>query len=185
MFDLINPVELVKQAIKWCKRPKLCIKFEYLLATGSGENKYCHLRHNTTYSKESWFFRIGINNTGKERIEECDVRVEKILSLQNNESNIITGSPFFLHWSSENTNNSRSIYTDSEVFCDVVLTIKDSDRLYIHHKQKHSGAGIPSWLMPGRYIFKIKVLGANIQPVEKDIQIEFDGNWDNLRMKLN
>jgi len=180
--DFINPIE---KAIGWFKRPRPEIKFEYLLSV-DGKNNYCHLRRNVSFNgKLSWWFRIGIDNRGKERIEECDVRVERIEQVVSGEPNkTITKSPFFLHWANENTDNSRSIYHDSEVFCDVVFTVEGYDKLFIHHKSKHNIAGIESLLSPGKYIFSIKVLGANITPVEKQILLNFTGQWNNLKMTL-
>jgi len=184
-LNFINPTYLLEKVIYWFKKPKLEIKFEYLLSVDN-ENNYCHLRRNTSFDgKLSWWFRIGIDNGGKQRIEECDVRVEKIEQIRDDGSNkTITTSPFFLHWANENTDNSRDIYPDSEVFCDVVFTVEGYDKLFIHHKSKHAGAGIPSVLDTGKYIFSIKLLGSNISPVKKQIQIEFDGHWDNLKMML-
>lgn len=183
VLDFINPAELLKHVIRWFSRPRPEVCFEYSLSVDP-ENNYCHLRYNNSAGKDSWFFRIGVNNRGRERIEECDVRVEKIQRVENGTSINIVSSPFFLHWSNENTDNSRSVYPNSEVFCDVVFTVKESNKLFIHHKRKHSGAGVPSWLKSGRYIFFIKVLGANISSVEKQIRIDFDGQWDNLMMEL-
>jgi hypothetical protein len=186
-MDLLSFFTPIEKVISWLKRPKPEIKFEYLLSTDN-ENNYCHLRRNTSFGgKLSWWFRIGINNNGKHkhRIEECDVRVEKIEQVMEDGSiKVILTSPFFLHWANENTDNSRSVYPDSEVFCDVVFTVDGYNKVFIHHKGKHSGAGIPSMLDPGKYIFSIKLLGANISPVKKQIRIDFDDRWDNLMMKL-
>ena len=183
-FTFINPAYWIEKSFDWFKRPKPEIKFEYLLAVDN-RNNYCHLLRNTSFGgKLSWWFRIGINNKGKEVIKDCDVRVEKIEQIKNYGSKSIITSPFFLHWANENTDNSRSIYPDSEVFCDVVFTVEGYNKIFIYHKSKHTGAGIPSILNTGKYVFSIKLLGANISPVKKQIQIDFNGSWNNLKMVL-
>src|SRR3989338_5203202 len=155
LIDLI-PIERV---LDWFGRPRPEIKFKYLLSTDK-ENGYCHLRRNTSFdSKLSWWFRIVINNVGKRRIEECDVRVEKIEQLINETQKTVSTTPFFLHWGNENTDDSRSIYPNTEVFCDVVFTVNGYSKVFIHHKMKHSGAGIPSALDPGKYIFRTYAFG--------------------------
>ncbi len=185
LLNLINPIYWIEKIYNWFERPKPEIRFEYSLST-ENENNCCHLRINTSFeNKPSWFFRIGVNNKGSQRIDECDVRVEKIEREQNNNSwKGVVNAPFFLHWANENTDNSRSVYSNSEVFCDVVFTVSGLDKLFIFHKAKHSGAGIPSYLGPGKYLFYIKLFGTNISPVERKIEIDFDGSWDKLKMKL-
>lgn len=184
LLNFINPMHWIEKIFHWLGRPKPEVKFEYLLSS-SNENNYCHLRRNTTFNgKLSWFFRIGVDNKGLRRIEECDVRVEKIEKFENGNNKNIPISPFFLHWANENTDNSRSIYKNSEVFCDVVFTAEDVNKIFIFHKAKHSGAGVPSYLDPGKYIFHIKLLGANISPLEKSLKIDFSDKWDNLKMEL-
>jgi len=184
-FSFVNPTHWIEKAIYWLKRPKPEVKFEYLLSVDN-ENNYCHLRRNPSFNgKFCWFFRVGIDNKGKQRIEECDVEVEKIERVIDSGPNkTIISSPFSLHWANENTDNSRSIYPDSEVFCDVVFTVEGYDKVFIYHKSKHAGAGVPSMLDAGKYVFSIKLLGANIPPVKKQIQVGFDGHWDNLKMVL-
>lgn len=184
-MDLLSWLNPIEKIIDWLKRPRPKIKFEYLLSVDN-ENNYCHLRRNTSFeNKPSWWFRIGINNNGKKRIEECDIRVEKIEQINQSRSRkIISTSPFFLHWANENTDNSRSIYPDTEVFCDVVFTVEGYSKMFIHHKGKHSGAGIPSVLNPGKYIFSVKLLGANISPIKKELWMDFDGKWNNLKMGM-
>lgn len=185
LLNFINPIYWIEKLGNWLKRPKPEIKFEYLLSADN-ENNYCHLRRNISFAgKLSWWFRIGVNNKGKQRIEECDVRVEKIERvIAGGLNKTITTSPFFLHWANENTDNSRSIYPDSEVFCDIVFTVEGYDKVFIHHKSKHTGAGVPSILDTGEYMFSIKLFGSNISPVQKQIQVNFDGHWDNLKMAL-
>lgn len=149
IINLINPIQWIEKIMQWHGRPKPEIKFEYLLSANN-KNDYCHLIPNISFSRNlSWWFRIGINNRGKRRIEECDVRVEKIEQINEDGSRkTVSTSPFFLHWANENTDNSRSIYFDTEVFCDVAFTVDGYDKIFIFHKEKHSGAGIQNTLDP-------------------------------------
>jgi hypothetical protein len=185
-FNLLNPVELIKFILNWIGRPKPEIKFEYLLLIGEKENAYCHIRINNSFNnKESWFFRIGIkNNSGKQLIENADVRMEKIERINNGIKTIVFNTPFFLHWANDNTDGSRNIYPGTEEFLDVVFTVKDFNKFFIFYKSKHNISGIINNLPAGKYIFTVKLLGKNINPVEKRILINFNNDWRNLKMSI-
>lgn len=185
LINLLNPIEWLKLLISWLNKPKPEITFEYFLST-ENENEYCHLRRNTSFdNKLSWFFRIGVHNRGREKIEDADVRVERIEKFKDNTSKIISSSPFFLHWANDTTDNPRIIYPhNTPEFLDVVFTVQDYNILFIYHKSKHSVAGIPSYLSPGKYKFIIKLLGKNINPLQRTILLEFNGSWENLKMEL-
>ncbi|MEK7117429.1 MAG: hypothetical protein AAB861_01505 [Patescibacteria group bacterium] len=183
LLDLINPLHWVEEIVKWFKRPQPEIKFEYLLQTES-ENNYCHYRYNNDTGKCGWFFRLGINNTGKTLIRNADVRVERIERVFQNEKVSISGSPFFLHWANENNDNSRSIYPNTPVYIDIVHTAQGVSQVFLFSKQKHIGAGIKNILAPGDYLITVKLLGENIYPIERTIQIESNGDWERLKIKL-
>lgn len=182
-LNLINPIYWLQLFSEWIKRPRPIIKFESKMLN-EVENDYCHYRHDLGTGKPSWFFRLGIDNLGKIPIRNADVRVEKILSVFPNEKVAISGTPFFLHWANENTDDSRMIYPNTPVFVDVVYTIQGNSQIFLFNKQKHAQAGIRNNLAPGRYLIAIKLLGENISPVERVIQIESHGNWDALEMAL-
>ena len=150
------------------------------------ENEYCHLRANPNYDgKPSWFFRLGIINKGRKAVRAADVLVEKIATLEKNGGfKELHFSPFFLHWSNEHTDDSRSLHPETPVFVDVVCSVQGENTVFILHKRKHAGAGIPSTLPPGQYRFKIKVVDAEITPVQREVYVDFDGQWDNVKVNL-
>lgn len=183
-LNFLNPIEWLKLFRNWLNRPKPEITFEYLLSQDN-ENEYCHLRRNVSFNnKMSWFFRVGVHNRGKQKIEEADVRVEKIEKEKNGTYKIICSSPFFLHWANDTTDSSRIIYPHTPEFLDVVFTVQDYNNFFVYHKSKHSVAGIPSLLPSGKYKFTIKLLGKNINPFQKVFLVNFNGNWEELRIKL-
>ena len=161
LINLINPIYWIQKILNWRKRPKPEIRFEYLLST-EPENNYCHYRYNATTGGHSWFFRIGICNTGKTPIQNADVRVEKIERVFPNERVFISGTPFFLHWANENTDNSRNIYPDTPVYVDLIYTAQGKPQIFLFSKHKHAGAGVRTILAPGNYLITIKLLAENI-----------------------
>lgn len=179
-----NPYKWLELIKIFLDRPRPIIIFRHLYSNES-ENNYCHPRINSTFgSRKSWFFRIGIDNIGRQRIEEADVRMEKIERLQQDDYQVLSSCPFFFHWANENSDNSRSIYTNTPCFLDVVFTVDGENNFFIFHKGKHSGTGIVNTLPAGKYKFTIKLLGANIKPLEKKIIIDFNGQWDSLTMTV-
>jgi len=185
ILSLLNPIELIKNFTEWFCRPKPSITFEYKLSRLS-ENDYCQFRFNTTFNSESLFFRLGVNNFGKKRIEEADVRVEKIEIIDKDGCRQkVRSSPFFLHWANENTDNSRSIYPNTPVFIDFIFTTQNKVGVaFLFSKQKHRGSGIKEFITPGKWIVTIKLLGTDIQPILKEILIDFNGVWDKIIIKL-
>jgi len=182
-------IGIITYPIKWIwngwTAPRPEITFEYSLSKLK-ENDYCHFRFNTTYNAESLFLRLGINNLGKKRIEDADVRIEKI-EIVDSEGNRqkVNSSPFFLHWANENTDNSKSIYPKTPVFIDFLFTVNGRPGMaFIYYKVKHAGAGIKEFLTPGKWIVTVKLLGANISPHERQIAVDFNGVWDQLKMSL-
>lgn len=180
-LNLINPIYWFQLFSGWIKRPRPIIKFEFK-AQNEVENDYCHCRYNIDTGGLSWFFRLSINNLGKTPIRNADVRVEKILRVFPDEKIAITGTPFFLHWANENTNDSRIIYPETPVFVDMVYTNQGNSQIFIFNKQKHAQAGIKNNLAPGKYLITIKLLGENISPIERVVEVESYGSWDTLRM---
>jgi len=180
-LSILSPLELLKAIISWFKRPKIEVTFRHALE--GQENDFCHLLPNQ-FSSKSWFFRLKINNTGRILAEMADVRVEKIEEEVSGEFEELSISPFFLHWANEQGDNSRSLHQDTPVFVDVVYTVEDVHEFFVFHKPKHVGAGIPSRLSPGKYKFTVKILSPDIQPVQKTLLIEFEGNWEALSLEL-
>jgi len=156
------------------------------LARDETENDYCHLRTNPSFNRRpSWFFRLGIINKGRKAVRAADVLVEEIATLEKNgEFKELHFSPFFLHWSNEHTDDSSSLHPETPVFVDVVCSVQGENTVFILHKRKHAGAGIPSTLPPGQYRFKIKVVDPEITPVPREVCVDFDGQWDNVKVNL-
>ena len=184
-LNLINSVDLIKAILNWLQKPLPEICFEYKLSRGNEENDYCQFRINRLSQKESLFFRLGVNNNGKTRIEDADMRIEKIekVDARGNKQKI-SSSPFFLHWANETTDNSRSIYFKTPVFIDILYTVKGESVAYFYPKEKHFGAGIKTCITPGSWILTIKLLGANITPIEKKVKVDFNGKWDQLKISF-
>lgn len=182
-LSLINPIFWLEKLIGWHKRPLPVIKFEHKKEKVS-ENNYCHFRFNITTRRYSWFFRLGIDNLGKTPIRNADVRVEKIEKVFPKENVPISGTPFFLHWANENTDNSRMIYPNTPVYIDMVFTNEGWNQIFLFHKQKHTEAGIKNTLAPGKYLITVKLLGENISPLERKLIIESNGNWEKFNMYL-
>ncbi|MDO8522314.1 MAG: hypothetical protein Q7S08_03440 [bacterium] len=182
-LSLLNPVSWVEKFLEWKKRPRPVIKFECQTEKVS-ENNYCHLRFNSSAQRNAWFFRLGIDNLGKIPIQNADVRVEKVERVIPQENVPISGTPFFLHWANENTDNSRMIYPNTPVYIDVVFMNEGQKQIFLFSKHKHEEAGIKNNLAPGKYLVTIKLLGENISPLEQKLSIESDGNWEKLSMYL-
>ena len=104
---------------------------------------------------------------------------------KNGEFKELHFSPFFLHWSNELPDDSRSLHPDTPVFVEVVCSVQGENTVFILHKRKHAGAGIPGVLPPGQYRFTIKVMDPEITPVQREVYVDFDGQWDNLKMSLD
>jgi len=166
--------------------PEVEVEFRQL-ESDEKENAYCHLRTNPSFKgRPSWFFRLGIINKGGRAIREADVRVERIEILEeNSEFKDLNVSPFFLHWSNEHTDDSRSLHPGTPVFVDVVCSVQGENTVFILYKGRHKDAGIPSALPPGQYRFTIKVMDSEITLVQRDVYVDFDGQWDNLKMNLD
>jgi len=180
----LNPVELFKAVVNWWNRPKIGIDFRQI-EPGIQSNGYCNLRLNSSFeSKKSWFFRLRIRNGGKTNVVGADVRVEKVEKEVKGRFEQLEYSPFFLHWANEQTDDSRNLYHDSPVFVDVVYTVEGIEDLFVFHKFKHSEAGIPSRLPPGKYRFALKVVAPDIFPVSRTVVITFSGDWSDLRLEL-
>lgn len=183
-LSLLNPIEWIKTFTNWINRPKPDISFEYKISRDD-ENDYCHFRFNKSVNRESLFFRLGVNNNGKRTIEDADIRVEKIETINEDGERLkVNSSPFFLHWANENTDNSRSIYKETPVYIDILYTIKDGQYAYFFYKSKHNGSGIREFITPGKWVITIKLLGKNINPVEKEIYVDVNGDWTGLKMNM-
>lgn len=182
-ISLINPFFWFEKFLWWCKRPLPIIKFEHKMEKVP-ENDYCHFRFNINTKRDGWFFRLRIDNLGKTLIRNADVRVEKIEKVFPKEKVLISGTPFFLHWANENTDNSRMIYPNTPVYIDMVFTCEGQNRIFLFSKQKHTEAGIKNALAPGKYLITIKLLGENISPLERKLITESNGSWEKLNMYL-
>jgi len=148
--------------------PKPIISFEYKLATGNSENNFCHLRFNKITGKLCWFFRIRISNSGKIPIKNCDVRLEKIEKKGKNQ-----------------TDASRDIHHDMDNYLDIVYTTNGQNLFFIFSKKKHIRAGSRLTWPVGEYRFYIKIIGDNIIPKDRVIYIDFNGQWNQLKMDLS
>ena len=184
LTSFLNPPELIKGIWRWSRRPKPIIRFEYRLSRLQ-ENEYCHFRFNASTNTDSLFFRLGVTNEGKIAIEEADVRVEKIEAVdKDGNAHKVNSAPFFLHWANENTDNSPMLYFDMPVFVDFLYTTKGQHVAHFFHKEKHTGAGIKNFLTPGKWIVTVKLQGKNTNPIKKQVSVDFDGQWDRLKMQL-
>jgi len=183
-LSLINPVGILKAVNKWFHRSRPTVDFEYGL--GFPENDYCQFRVDKNTHTNCLFFRLGINNTGKTRIDEADVRVEKIEIIDTaGKRQKVRSSPFFLHWANEDTDNSRSIYFNTPVFIDLIFTNESRHGMaFFFFKGKHKSSGIKEFLTPGKWVVTIKLLGREIVPIEKEVLIDFDGRWNQIRLEL-
>lgn len=182
-LSLINPLFWFEKFFDWYRRPMPIVRFEHKMEKVP-ENEYCHFRFDINTQRHGWFFRLGIDNLGKIPIRNADVRVEKIEKIFSEEKVTISGTPFFLHWANENTDNSRMIYSNTPVYIDVVFTGEGQNRIFLFSKQKHTEAGIKSALAPGKYLITVKLLGENISPLERKLFVESGGNWEKLNMYL-
>lgn len=184
-LSLINPSEWIKSIWGLLRKPKPEFLFEYKIS-GLPENDYCQFRQDFRSGSLALFFRLGINNNGYTRIQDADVRVEKIEVLDKQGTPTKVGSsPAFLHWANENTDNSRSIYPKTPVFIDLLYTVQNkSGRAYIYYKGKHAMTGLREFLTPGKWFVTVKLLGANIPPREAKVLIDFDGTWDKIKLSL-
>jgi len=166
--------------------PKPIISFEYKLATGNSENNFCHLRFNKITGKLCWFFRIRISNSGKIPIKNCDVRLEKIEKKGKSGFTKVSGfSPIFLHWANDQTDASRDIHHDMDNYLDIVYTTNGQNLFFIFSKKKHIRAGSRLTWPVGEYRFYIKIIGDNIIPKDRVIYIDFNGQWNQLKMDLS
>jgi hypothetical protein len=185
LIKLLNPIWWFEKVLNWTKRPKPQITFEYRLP-GRQENHYCHRRFFNKTQNEGMFFRLGINNFGKNRIEEADVLVEKIeIVSKDGKREEVRSSPFFLHWANENTDNPRSIYRETPVYVDILYTDNTKHGMaFFFFKEKHKATGIKEFLTPGKWVLTVKLLGVNIEPVKKELLVDFNGRWDQLKIGL-
>jgi hypothetical protein len=180
-----SPTELIKDGFKWTNRSRPVINFEYDL--GFPGNEYCHFRTISDMGHvNGLFFRLGINNLGNKRIEEADVMVEKIEIInREGKREVVSSSSFFLHWANENTDNSRSIYSHTPVFVDLIYTVENKPGMaFFFPKQKHAGAGIKEFLTPHKWVITIKLLGSEIKPLQKEVEIDFNGKWNQIKLRL-
>lgn len=176
---------LVEKLYKIFRLPKLIITFEYKLATTENENEFCHQRSIRPTDNLGWFFRISISNSGRTPIINCDVRLEKIekkiFGVFEKAGNF---SPIFLHWANDVSDNSRDIHYNTPNYLDIVHTVNTTNSFFVFAKKKNIGVGSNTIWPAGEYLFYIKVLGGNIIPKEKKICIDFNGEWDQLKMDL-
>lgn len=165
-------------------RPRAAFEFEYGL-NRVNENAYCHYRLHVQSRVPGWFIRLGVRNRGGIAILNSDVRVEGI-DLLDQEGNVqsFSSTPFFLHWANENTDNSRHLYPDTPVYVDLVFTAQGREEGFVFSKDKHAQAGITTRLPIGTYIFHLKLLGQNIQPVNQKVKVQVNGRWDDIRVEL-
>ena len=186
-LSYLSPISLIEKIAAWFSRPKTEVDFEYKLGTGNNENTFCHLRRISNYNYNlGWFFRIGITNNGKTVIKNCDVRLEKIEKEQSGLKQVVSGfSPIELHWANSTIDEARNIFYKTPVYLDIVHTIKGRTDFFIFAKFKHhQPVGVNLWHGPGIYYLYIKILGDNINPLSKTIRIDFNGNWQNLKMEI-
>ena len=177
--------KIFNSAMSFLGRPRVVFEFEYGLEV-LNENAYCHYRLHVGQSRTpGWFIRLGVRNRGTIPVLNSDVHVEKIevLDGQGNSRSFFS-TPFFLHWANENTDNSRHLYPDTPVYVDLVYTIEGREEAFIFSKGKHARAGIATRMPVGTYIFHIKLLGPNIQPVNQKVKVEVNGRWDGIKVEL-
>lgn len=185
MISIIIAIILGIISNKKKSRPKPDFSFEQKLSINE-ENQYCQYRINTSARNlPGWFFRLGVNNKSKTQITDANVRVEKIMKIDDrgNES-LYNNNPFFLHWANENSDNSRTIYKNTPVFVDLLFTIKGEENAYIYYKNKHMGAGVNNRLFVGKYIVYIKLLSNDIDPLIQKIYVEVNGIFDGVKIEL-
>lgn len=185
-LSFLSPITLIEKISSWFSRSKPEVNFEYKLDTVS-ENNFCHLRNISNFNyRLGWFFRIGITNNGKNPIKNCNVRLEKLekeeVGIKRSASNF---SPVELHWANSTIDEAKNIFYKTPVFLDIVHTLQGKDKFFIFAKFKHhSPVGVNLWRGLGVYYLHIKILGDNISPLSKIIKVDFDGNWQNLKMEV-
>lgn len=177
-------IKVSKTFLNWTKSSRAEFLFEYKIPKSRLEdNDYCQLRFNRDLNKSTLYFRLGINNLEKQRINEADVRIENIEKIEkNNYIKLNQFNPFFLHWANEKTDNSRSINYDTPVFIDFIRTTDNNPNLaFLYPKSKH--VGINYCITPGKWIITVKLIAENIQPIEEKIEIDFNGTWNEIKIK--
>lgn len=180
----LSSVPLIKEIVKWFSRPKIEANFEYKLDP-INENDYCHLRMDKKTGNLCWFFRLGIENKGNTMVKNCNIRVERIDKLVRNRYKKMTNfSPIMLHWANANSNESRDLHKDTPEFIDIVHTMDGEVIFFIFAKPKHIGMGSNITWPAGDYRIYLSILGDNIKPYKRNVNIDFNGRWDQLKMKL-
>ena len=176
---------LAEKLYRIFRLPRTIISFEYKLATGNNENEFCHLRQDQNTGNLCWFFRLGISNSGKMPINNCDVRLEKIERENLGKFKKVGNfSPIFLHWANDYSDSSRDIHYNTPNYLDIVHTMDSVNNFFVFAKKKNINAGSNIIWPAGEYLLYIKILGDNIIPKEKTIYINFNGQWGQLKMDL-
>jgi len=168
--------------------PRAIITFEYKLDKVN-ENDFCHLRTLREFHNKlsGWFFRIGVSNSGKSVIKNCDVKLVKIeRDLKNGTSiKVKNFSPIDLHWANRDSDESQDIHFDTPCFVDIVHTIENWNRFLIFSKTKHTNSVGVNLLYPaGIYYLHLKIVGDNIIPYSKVVRIDWNGNWEQLKFAI-
>lgn len=179
-------IEILKLIINFFEKPKPEFLFEYKIPSSSTEdNDYCQFRYSKENNIKTIYFRLGINNKGLSQINNADVMVEKVEEIkEGSRIKMIPFNKFFLHWANEKTDDSKSIHNETPVFIDL-LYVRDSENFVsLFPKEKHAGSGINSIIKPGKWIITVKLLGENINPVKKEIKIDFNGVWNEIKILL-
>jgi hypothetical protein len=174
----------LKNFLNWTENSRAEFLFEYKIPkTRLEDNEYCQLRFNKDLNRSTLYFRLGVNNLEKQRINGADVRIENIEKIEkSNYVKLNHFNPFFLHWANEKTDNSRHISYNTTVFIDFIRTMNTHPNLaFLYPKSKH--VGINYCITPGNWIVTIKLTAENIQPIEKKIEIDFNGIWNEIKIK--
>lgn len=177
--------------------------FDYIQETGSGATsgwgppriQFSRPPENLRASVDAYYFRMKVENSGNLRAENAEIIAEELQVMDDSGAykKVDWFLPTNLLWTHIEKPFVEAISPKTAKLCNLGFIIKPSQRdrvdeiydredygeqallnLELEVLSNHKGHIIP----PGKYKLKLKVAAANTKPSSVELQIKFNGEWD-------